>query len=249
MPGYYALPGVGSVTVLVASLGIVVLPVPGHAQALPVEQLERRLHDPDALWKEVQACLEQVPPKPPCMLIDRPARYVVLHDIDPAKADAYLIVPTVPVTGIEDPRAWVPPVAELWSYGWEAAKRFLGKPAVDMGLAINSVAGRGQNQLHIHITCVQAAVRDALARATVPTTWQPGAFTFRGHDYDAIKVASLRRSPFGVLRDLGNARHHMGAQSLAVIGAADGGFYLLDTTTTSTEKAEAEELLDETCCR
>jgi len=212
-----------------------------------VGQVERRLHDPDALWNQVETCLSEQELKPPCMQIDRQHRYVILHDIDPRKKGAYLIVPTFRVSGIEDPKAWVPPVAEFWAYGWQAAKRFVKRPAVDMGLAINSVAGRGQNQLHIHITCVSPAVRDALATASIPTTWKLRAFSFDGHDYDALEVASLQTSPFSVLQELGDARHDMGAQSLAVIGAADGGFTLLDTTTTKAEKAEAEALLDETC--
>lgn len=233
--------------VILVILGLSSPPAPIRAQALSEGQLERRLHNPDALWNQVQACLKEELLAPPCMLIDRWHRYVILHDIDPTKKDAYLILPTFRVTGIEDPKAWIPPVAEFWAYGWEAAKRFVGKPAVDMGLAINSIAGRGQNQLHIHITCAKPAVRDALENASIPTTWKLRAFTFDGDDYDAIKVPSLQKSPFSVLQDLDDARHHMGAQSLAMIGSADGGFYLLDTTTTKSEKAEAEELLDETC--
>ena len=39
----------------------------------------------------------------------------------------------------------------------------------------------------------------------------------------------------------------MAAQSLAVIGSADGGFFLVTDSTEPGVVAEAEELLDETC--
>ena len=39
----------------------------------------------------------------------------------------------------------------------------------------------------------------------------------------------------------------MGAQSLAVIGSADGGYFLVTNSTEPGVVAEAEELLDESC--
>ena len=39
----------------------------------------------------------------------------------------------------------------------------------------------------------------------------------------------------------------MAAQSLAVVGADDGGFYLLADASAPGAPAEAEDLLDETC--
>ena len=39
----------------------------------------------------------------------------------------------------------------------------------------------------------------------------------------------------------------MGAQSLAVIGSGDGGFYLVTDSTEPSVVAEAEDLLDEAC--
>ena len=69
--------------------------------------------------------------------------------------------------------------------------------------------------------------------------------TLDGHAYNARRVASLDRSPFLLLRELPGARDDMAAQSLAVIGAPGGGFFLLAKSAPA--DAEAEELLDETC--
>lgn len=228
-------------------LGAAILTAPAYAQPLSATQLEKRLEDPNALWNQVQVCLKEKPLKDPCMSIDHQHQYVILHDINPKKKASYLIVPTFKVTGIEDPKAWTPPVAGFWKYGWDEARRYIGKPPEDTGLAINSIAGRDQNQLHIHISCVKRAVRDKLKTATIPTTWKLRALTLEGHEYDAIKVASLDKSPFLVLQELSEAKHHMGDQSLAVVGAPGGGYYLLDSYTTKGTKGEAEELLDEMC--
>ena len=46
-------------------------------------------------------------------------------------------------------------------------------PRDDISLAVNSVYGRSQNQLHIHIDCVRSDVRNAL-RAADPTIRGPG---------------------------------------------------------------------------
>lgn len=230
-------------------LGVVISPAVSYADILSARQLAERLTDPNALWNQVQVCLKENPLADPCMSVNRQHQYVILHDINPKKKDSYLIVPTFQVTGIEDPKAWKPPVADFWKYGWDQAKHYVGKPAEDTGLAINSIAGRDQNQLHIHISCVKKAVRDKLKTANIPATWKLQAVTLENHEYDAIKVASLDKSPFLVLQELGEAKRHMGDQSLAVVGASGGGYYLLDSYTTKGTKGEAEELLDEKCDR
>ena len=157
-------------------------------------------------------------------------------------------MPATEVTGIEDPRALRPPVAELWAYGWEVAGELVGRPPQAMALAINSKAGRSQDLLHIHISCVRPEVAAGLARAPIGPAWAAAPFvTFDGDRYNARKVAGLAPSPFLVLRELPEARADMAAQSLAVIGAADGCFFVLTDSTEPGVVAEAEELLDQDC--
>ena len=85
-------------------------------------------------------------------------------------------------------------------------------------------------------------------KRTIGAQWASEPFVqFRGHDYNAREVASLAVSPFLLMRQLPAARANMGDQSLAVIGSADGGFYLLNDQSGPGFAAEAEELLDESC--
>ena len=201
--------------------------------------------DRNGLYRQMQACLAETTPGPPCTVVDPARGFVVIADDDPAKPDSWLIVPATAVTGIEDPRALRPPVLGFWRIGWHEGLRLLERPPADIALAINSRGGRTQDLLHIHISCVLPQVRDALAAAAIGADWAPAPFvTFAGHPYNARKVASLEPSPFLRLRELPATRADMAAQSLAVIGSADGGFYLLAE---DSPDAEAEELLDQTC--
>jgi CDP-diacylglycerol pyrophosphatase len=207
-----------------------------------------RAPNPNALFEVMQTCLAQETLAPPCTAVDRSRGYVVIKDNSPEKPDAWLIVPDREVTGIEDPRALVRPVVNFWSYGWYLGSRLLPQPPDNRGLAINSEAGRSQDLLHIHISCVLPEVREALARATIGPEWAAEPFVmFRGHAYNARRVAALEPSPFLLLRELPGAAEDMGAQSLGVIGTADGGFILLTDSTEPGVVAEAEELLNQDC--
>jgi CDP-diacylglycerol pyrophosphatase len=204
--------------------------------------------DRDGLLRQMRACLAEATPAPPCTVVDRARGFVVIKDDSPDKPDAWLIVPTTPVTGIEDPRAWRPPVDEFWSWGFQIGRALLKRPPEDIGLAINSRAGRTQDLLHLHISCVAPAVRDALAAARIRPGWAAEPFVrYRGDAYDARTVPGLEPSPFVVLRELPGARADMAAQSLAAIGRADGGFYLLTDSTAPGVVAETEALLDQDC--
>ena len=196
----------------------------------------------------MRACLAD-PSGKDCTEVDRARGFVILKDDDPAKPAAWLIVPDHEVTGIESPAVFRPPVADFWRNGWQAGARLLpDAPPADRALAINSKAGRSQNLLHIHISCVLPEVRDALAGAAIGAEWAAEPFVrFGGHAYNARRVASLDRSPFLRLAELPGARERMGEQSLAVAGSADGGFILLTNSTEPGVVAEAEELMDETC--
>jgi CDP-diacylglycerol pyrophosphatase len=218
------------------------------ACAAPQPEISRAL-DPNGLYRQMQACLVAAEPVPPCTEVDRARGFVVIKDDSPDKPDAWLIVPDHEVTGIEDPRALRPPVVQFWTYGWEVARELLAsRPAAETGLAINSKQGRSQNLLHIHISCVLPEVRDALAHAAIGPDWAPEPFVvFRGQTYNARKVASLEPSPFLRLLELPGARERMAEQSLAVIGSAEGGYFLLTDSTESGVVAETEALLDQDC--
>lgn len=206
------------------------------------------------LWNQVKTCLSEKPLSEPCKYIyydsQKKAVYVILHDINTSKKASYLIVPATPVSGIEDKAVLSAPVADFWKYGWdEATKHYLVKQAPEnTGLAINSCQSRGQDLLHIHMACVKKTVRDALKAATIPNTWKMNAIKLDNKEYNAIEVSSLDKSPFAVLQQIPAAKDHMGDQSLAVIGSKNAGKYnLFNSYSSGSVKAEAEDLLDETC--
>jgi len=122
-------------------------------------------------------------------------------------------------------------------------------PPQRLGLAINSQAGRSQNLLHIHLSCLDPAVRAALDAAEIGPSW-----TERPDLPLAGRVWTLRRidaftpvSPFVILRDLAGPEAEMGLWSLAAVAAEGGGYVLLADRTRPGAPAEAEDLLDETC--
>jgi CDP-diacylglycerol pyrophosphatase len=164
----------------------------------------------------------------------------------------YLTIPTAKVTGIEDVAVKKPGFPNYWSYAWESAETYVKKPAEWMGLAINSVAGRSQRQMHIHAACVGSDVKTALEqhRGEIKESWAQKPFlTLRGHEYNAMRIGKgdlASKNPFQLLLNLPVAARHMEKQTLAVIGYKDG-FYILDGYTHGSDRGHAEELLDRDC--
>lgn len=102
------------------------------------------------------------------------AGYVVFKDRNGPLQ--YLLMPTKRVTGIEDPFLLTPEAPAYWAEAWRA-KRWMdvanGKPAPReaVSISINSEWGRGQNQLHFHISCVRSDLRSFLR--SIPASTYP----------------------------------------------------------------------------
>jgi CDP-diacylglycerol pyrophosphatase len=243
-----------------ASLALLALVALGHSAHA----------DPDALWKIISTqCLpneKEYGQASPCALVDvdggEAKGYVVLKD---RTGDTqYLVMPTAKITGIEDPAVLAPGAANYFADAWlqrhytiDAAKVALPRNAIS--LAVNSTFGRTQDQLHIHIDCVRADVRDAVQRqlASIGDNWAPMAGPLLGHRYRAMRVSGEDLdgfNPFTRLADgIPGAREAMGNQTLVVLGAMlpDGkpGFVILDdqTDTATGDRASGEELQDHNC--
>ena len=167
--------------------------------------------------------------------------YAVLKDL--RGATQFLLIPTSRITGIEDPTVLAPDagnfVADAWrAIGIVAETAHANLPRDALSLAINAETGRSQDQLHIHMDCVRADVRDALRRlaGSVGRSWAPLPQDLGGHPYRAMRVDgdSLDAvNPFRLLADESPATAaEMGRHTLVVVGMifADGapGFILLD---------------------
>jgi CDP-diacylglycerol pyrophosphatase len=177
----------------------------------------------------------------PCAEVNIAAGYVILKDPDSIAPTHFLLIPTARITGIEDPALLSPDAPNYWATTWRArryvdqrAGRVLGRD--ELSLAVNSIYGRSQDQLHIHIDCIKPAVRAALhAHASaIGPKWAPFPVPLAGEPYLAQRIDGSDLAgvdPFRLLAALPEARAAMGEQSLVVTGATGAagpsGFILL----------------------
>ena len=223
--------------------------------------------DPNALWRIVHG--ECVPhfqsglgPKP-CERVDLDGGVdqgvAILKDL--VGVAQMLAIPTRRIAGIEDPQMLEPNAPPVFTVAWaartlveERLHRPLPREAV--GLAINSKWARSQEQLHVHIDCVAVPVMTALAEyaSALDSQWRAMTVPLQARIYFARRVDSAdlaRIAPLKLLADgIEGARAHMGAYSLAAIGASfDGkpGFVLLADQFSLEGGGHAEDLQDHDC--
>jgi len=222
--------------------------------------------DPDALWNIVGgqcAPNQQAKHDPaPCVSVDLAGGYAVLKD--ESGATQVLVIPTTKITGIESPALLDPAAPNFWADAWQArhdVESFAHReiPREDLALAVNSIFGRSQDQLHIHVDCIRPDVRDALDTAMdrIGSKWAPLDVSLAGHRYRAMRLAGEDlgdRNPFKLLADADPmARAEMGLETLVVAGAVfeDGspGFILLSDRFDPSmhDAASGESLLDHGC--
>lgn len=220
------------------------------------------LADPEALWKIVHdTCAPGKPYDPKlCLDVDAARGDTVIKDRD--GATQLLLIPTTRATGIESAAVLAPGAPNYWWDAWKARsylERIAGQPVPrdDLALAVNSIDGRSQNQLHIHVDCIQPAVKTALdaAKGQIGGHWS--TVTLAGHPYRAIRLteAELKgRNLFRLLADSDpEARANMGLETLVLAGAVfEGsapGFILLNDRANpeAGDYASGEELEDHGC--
>jgi CDP-diacylglycerol pyrophosphatase len=226
-----------------------------------------RAEDPDALWKIVNGrCVpdqQQHGLPAPCMQVQIENGvdhgFTLLKDRD--GKTQILLIPTARITGIESPALLAPDATDYLAQAWLARTRidaFLQHPLPRdfASLAINAISGRSQEQLHIHIDCIDAAVRATLTAhaAAFGPQWSP--IQLDGHTYLARSLTgdNLDQNLFHLLADtVPGAKNDMGHQTLVVVGASlpggQNGFILLTTHTDllAGNRASGEELQDHAC--
>lgn len=208
-----------------------------------------------------------------CARVDVDGGYVVLKDNSPAKPYAFLLLPTDRLTGIEDARLWIVAGVNYWRAAyenWRYVEKVLKLPLLrtQVGFAANSIYGRTQDQLHIHITCIRPDVAATLADrigtlSDKRWTWLP-PMAGSSYAYRAIltdDAALARTDPVRLLaRDVypdGSMLPH--TLFMAPVTLPDGrpGFAFLDSEagqdvrhghgTAASNRGASEELLDDTC--
>ena len=203
--------------------------------------------DPNALWDIVHG--QCVPDQrnndnpAPCALVDldggEPRGSAVLKDL--VGATQFLLIPTERIGGIDSPQILAADAPNYFADAWRArsfVEQRAGRelPRDWLSLAINSADARSQDQLHIHIDCVRADVRQALTEyaTDIGSTWQPFPVALAGQRYRALALQGSELNadnPFQLLSDGLPPGDTMGAQTLVVVGntGVDGrpGFVLL----------------------
>jgi CDP-diacylglycerol pyrophosphatase len=240
------------------------------AACVALGSINARAANPNALWDIVHGqCVpdqQQHDDPYPCAMVevrdgvDR--GYAVLKDR--VGATQFLLIPTTRVGGIESPDLLAPDAPNYFADAWKArtyvdSRAHQTLPRESLGLAINSVFARSQNQLHIHIDCIRADVRDALREhaAEIDERWAPFPVLLAGRPYKAMRVLGDELGqvdPFKLLADgIPGAREDMGRHTLVVTGAifADGkpGFIILDgrADLATGDRGFGEALQDHSC--
>ena len=200
--------------------------------------------DPNTLWTVVHDfCVpneQQYGNPAPCAAVDLTQGvergYAVIKD--PFGPTRYLLVPTRRITGIEDAALLAPDAVNYFAAAWNARSfvdKAVGRELPDdvLSLAVNSPLARSQNQLHIHIDCIRADVRSALARnsAEISERWTllntPLDTPLGYHRFQAIRVMGTTlagHDPFKLLAEgVPGARADIGKRTLVVAGMSFAG--------------------------
>jgi CDP-diacylglycerol pyrophosphatase len=222
--------------------------------------------DPMILWKIVDGkCVvdeKTFGHAAPCTSVDLAGGYAILKDI--VGETQYLLIPTTRDTGIESPLLLQPGTPNYFAEAWSqtpliAARLGHPLPRVDISLAINSIHGRTQQQLHIHMDCISEDTQAALMRHAdaITTAWSPFPEPLHGHPYQAIRIMGETlgsTNPFALLANgLPGARSDMGNYTLVLVGAefpaAGPGFILLagEADLTHGDFGSGEDLQDHGC--
>ncbi|HXP74823.1 MAG TPA: CDP-diacylglycerol diphosphatase [Stellaceae bacterium] len=191
------------------------------------------------LWPIVQYCMapQHDAGDPACFLTDRARGYALLKDIrGPTQV---LLVATDRRWGMEDPRIEAPDAPNYFAAAWAARRcvsRLAGReiPDGEISLAINSMRGRSDGQLHIHIDRVRPEVEAKLA---------PGAseLTYSGHRYAVRHIDRLSGMNL-FAAEAARAEGAIGEETIVVAGDPRGGFYVLTDHVGGMDRASGEEL-------
>jgi CDP-diacylglycerol pyrophosphatase len=202
-------------------------------------------------WRELHSSA-------PCVEVDAgdtahpDSGYAVLAD---RKGGAhFLLIPTATITGIESPALLAPGAANYFEAAWRARLRLSAAvghelPRQVVGLAVNPLHARSQDQLHIHIECLRPDVYATLTRQTERLTesWTP--MGVGGASYSARRIAGedlSAQNPFKLLASgMPQPGRTMADYTLVVAGMRSSrgpGFIVL-----ASASAAGELLLDSTC--
>jgi CDP-diacylglycerol pyrophosphatase len=236
------------------------------ASAKPVQHHEDR----NRLWTLISGCAaaaaKNTYPPSPCAEVDTPHGvadgYAVFKDR--TGRYQYLVIPLARITGIESPVLLAAHAPNYLADAWMArfyveAALHAEQPREVLSMVVNSVHGRSQDQLHIHIDCIRPDAHDTLQRLlpTITDRWHALSEPLPPlqHVYQAMWVEgeTLPINPFQALANSLPAGDSMALHSLVVVGAYSArgrpGFILLSgrVDPARDDRGNADDLQDLEC--
>lgn len=220
-------------------------------------------HDRTALATAVRSCWvakKTLHTSFPCLQVSTEDQTAVIRP--PLAKSEVLLVPTMPVTGIESPLLVEKNAPDYLAEAWAARGYVLAALPRDpgpngLGMAVNSLPTRSQDRLHIHVDCLQPRVIAALARygARLGSTWSRFPVPLAGGRYYARAIGEddlVARNPFRmVATGVPGASRNMADMTLVVAPITRVGgrpaFALIAANTEDGSHAIGENLLDHTC--
>jgi CDP-diacylglycerol pyrophosphatase len=225
------------------------------------------------LWRIASNCvkdkLRQLPMPAACLSVDLSAGvdkgFCIIKD--KKGSSHYLLIPTTRITGVEDQNLQMKGSINYWAKAWIDGNRYVagaldkrgasGTSRHSIALAVNAKRVRGQDQLHIHISCLRQDVSSRLAalNGRVGANWSRDEYPLLGKDeYRIIWLPGTRPAPdpFKLMLTIPHAEDTMkwrGQQTLVVAPAHNNGrdgFYLIDGSRQESS-GWGEGLLDEDC--
>ena len=183
-----------------------------------------------------------------------PRAFALLAD---RKGGAHLLlIPVATIAGIESSAVRAPGAFNFFDAAWRARDALAGTigytpPRASIGMAVNPVRRRSQDQLHIHISCLNPAVYGALQAEAPKLGLGWSAIRIGAARYEALRIMGSEldaHNPFELLAaHLPHADDAtMGGYTLLLAGTrfTEGpGFVLL----TGSHVPPAERLLDGSC--
>jgi CDP-diacylglycerol pyrophosphatase len=226
--------------------------------------------DRGLLWRVVQTCVANnriTGASFPCLDVNITkgveAGFAVVRA--PLDTTHIVVVPTARVVGVEHAGLDEVGAENYFADAWQA-RHFVAERSPkplrreDFGLALNSRPGRSQDQLHIHIDCLQTSARDALkahAAEIHAGTWSRLSFDLHGDRYLATKLKSADLRDTNIFQLVTDGLHVAEADrskvTIVVAGASsdkrDDGFYLLALVAKNarSNQGHGEFLLDHSC--
>jgi CDP-diacylglycerol pyrophosphatase len=191
----------------------------------------------DALRTTVNLCVAvmartQVPL--PCSQLTWHSGYEVAILNPPVPGKHRLVVPALPVVGLEDDVLRGPAGAAYFSAAWQTALARAGGRWDGAGLAVNSARVRTQDQLHFHADCLNAFGRSSLNELSAGPAWER-----RGRAWIRLVPGTTDLNPFALLRQIPEFSRDLRKVNFGIFGvgtAQTAWFLLADTSQRSYER-------------